>query len=128
MKISNTNQKQRNKHAYCIIAHDDVYTLNSLIKCIDYELNDIYILIDRKSHLIKEEIESPNKSNIVIINPLNIYWGDISQIVAEITVFKEAIKGGNYAYFHLISGLDLPLKSQEYIHSFCNQVKKGRIF
>ena len=37
-----------NKHAYLIIAHDNFYTLEKLIKSIDDSRNDIYIHIDKK--------------------------------------------------------------------------------
>jgi hypothetical protein len=33
-------------------------------------------------------------------------------------LFKEAQRHGPYAYYHLLSGVDLPLKSQDYIHRF----------
>ena len=38
-------------HAYLIIAHDQFDLLESLLKCIDDERNDIYIHIDSHSKL-----------------------------------------------------------------------------
>ena len=32
---------------------------------------------------------------------------------------KAASENEKYSYYHFLSGVDLPLKSQEYIHSFC---------
>ena len=32
-----------------------------------------------------------------------------------------SFKNGPYAYYHVISGVDLPIKSQDYIHQFCNE-------
>lgn len=43
---------------------------------------------------------------------------DDSQIVAELYLFKKAISRQSYFYYHLLSGQDLPLYSQSYIHSF----------
>ena len=37
------------KHAYLIMAHDNFYILEKLIQLIDYDLNDIYIHIDKKA-------------------------------------------------------------------------------
>jgi len=36
-----------------------------------------------------------------------------------------ALKQGKYEYLHLLSGQDLPLKDQDYIHGFFNSLKKG---
>lgn len=47
-------------------------------------------------------------------------WGDISLVEAELSLFKEAAKS-DYAYIHLISGCDMPLHSQDYIHQFCDE-------
>lgn len=44
------------KHAYCIIAHRDVYTLNKLIECIKDARNDIYILLDKKGRIEVSDI------------------------------------------------------------------------
>ncbi|WP_346001792.1 beta-1,6-N-acetylglucosaminyltransferase [Fructilactobacillus sanfranciscensis] len=46
-----------------------------------------------------------------------MFWGDYSQIEAEMFLFKQAAKN-NYEYYHLISGADLPLVSQDKIHDF----------
>lgn len=43
--------------------------------------------------------------------------GAYSQIECELALLKAAVKR-NYNYYHLISGLDFPLKSQDYIHEF----------
>lgn len=43
--------------------------------------------------------------------------GGYSQIKTEIDLLKAAIPQ-KYQYYHLLSGADLPLKSQEYIHQF----------
>ena len=57
------------------------------------------------------------KSNVYFIKRISVYWGDYSQVQCELNLLKAAIKG-NYQYYHLISGVDLPIKSQDYIHNF----------
>lgn len=47
--------------------------------------------------------------------------GGVSQIEAELTVFECALKHGPYKIYHLISGVDLPIKSQDYIHDFIDK-------
>lgn len=44
--------------------------------------------------------------------------GDISQIKVELLLLKTALNQGHYSYLHLLSGVDLPIKSQDYIHDF----------
>ena len=39
-------------------------------------------------------------------------------IKVELLLFKTAHSHFKYTYYHLMSGVDLPLKSQEYIHQF----------
>ena len=45
-------------------------------------------------------------------------WGGYSQINAELLLLKKATETNQYAYYHLLSGQDLPIKPQSYIHDF----------
>lgn len=54
---------------------------------------------------------------------VDIRWGDISQIKAEMLLFKTALSNGHYSYFHLLSGADLPIKPLDYIFSFFEEHK-----
>lgn len=42
-------------------------------------------------------------------------------------MFNEAYKKGAFDYYHLLSGVDIPLKSNDYIHDFFDQ-NKGKEF
>ena len=109
------------KHAYLIIAYNKFQQLSLLLKLLDDDRNDIYVLIDKKSPLTSETRillrDSIQKSNLYLYNDISIEWGDYSQIRAEIELFKHASKN-NYIYYHLLSGQDLPLHNQDYMHSF----------
>lgn len=115
------------KHAYCIIAHQDSYCLETLINLLDDERNDIFLLIDKK---VKKDLTYNlivKKSQLKILpedKRVDIRWGGLSQIRAELNLFKEAVSTNNYSYIHLLSGADLPLKPQETIHRFYNQLPK----
>lgn len=115
------------KHAYCIIAHNDPYCLQTLINLIDDERNDIFILYDKKSK--KDQFQNIKACFSRIIFPpeeINIYWGDISQICAELTLYDTVLKqNNNYSYIHLLSGADLPIHSQDYIHNYFNHLPSG---
>lgn len=112
------------KHAYLIIAHNNFYILEKLINLIDDERNDIYIHIDKKvKNFDFNYYKSIVKySNLIFVDRIKVNWGGFSQIKAELILFKKSYKK-KYDYYHLISGVDLPIKSQEYIHTFlsdCN--------
>lgn len=110
------------KHAYCIIAHHEVEILKSLVSLIDDSRNDIFIHLDAKSSIKKEEITSCN-SNLFFIKRRKVYWGGFSQIQVELDLLSFAYEHGVYEYYHLLSGVDLPLKSQDYIHQFFQEHK-----
>lgn len=57
------------------------------------------------------------KSNLFFTERTDVRWGDVSQIKVEMNLFKAASKQ-RYTYYHLLSGQDLPLHSQGYIHKF----------
>lgn len=47
------------KHAYCIIAHNNLEQLQRLLLLLDDPRNDIYIHIDKKSNLDMARITPP---------------------------------------------------------------------
>lgn len=111
-------------HAILIIAHNQFELLKKLILALDDEKNDIFVHIDAK---VKDfDFDSfkslPKYSEIHFTDRINVTWGDFSQVKAEIILLKAAVenesKGKKYSYFHLISGCDLPIKSNDEIHEF----------
>ena len=47
---------------------------------------------------------------VIIDKPINVKWGNYSQIKCEMLLFKEAFEYPvNFDYYHLLSGVDLPL-------------------
>lgn len=114
------------KHAFLIIAHTDWSLLKTLVSLLDYELNDIYIHIDAKvpAKAIPDIICS--KSNLYMLeHRISVAWGDISVVEAEYLLFEIAYNNSHYGYYHLLSGVDLPLKSKEYI---CSLAKNSLVF
>ncbi len=105
------------KHAYLILAHQQFDLLDLLISCLDDERNDLFIHFDKKvSELPNLKIKSARL--FILEERIDIRWGDVSMMNAELLLLSEALKKGSYAYLHLLSGSDLPLKSQDYIHRF----------
>lgn len=108
------------KHAYLILAHWDFKLLENLVKFLDNKKNDIYIHIDLKSDDFDFEAisNSVKYSNIKFVPRVNVKWGDISMVKAEYSLLDSALSGEDYSYFHLLSGVDVPLKSLEEIFEF----------
>ena len=105
------------KHAYLILAHDEFGLLQTLIGCLDDGRNDIYVHIDRKVKAMPE-LKAEKAGLQVLEKRIDLRWGDVSMVEAEYALFEAAAARGPYRYYHLLSGVDLPLKSQDYIHRF----------
>lgn len=107
------------KHAYLIIAHNKWDQLRVLLSMLDSEQNDIYLHIDKKAKNVPiQEIKDTVKfSQIQIFREYKVYWGSFEIVQVELLLFREAIKN-QYDYYHLLSGMDLPIKSLEEIDSF----------
>lgn len=111
---------QPNKHAYLIIAHANSYVLEKLILLVDDERNDIYIHVDKKTKNFDFAYYQSlvQKSKLYFTDRVDVRWGHVSLIEAELVLYKKALVCGQYSFYHLISGADLPLKSQDEIHHF----------
>jgi hypothetical protein len=108
-----------NRHAYCIIAHHDPVMLHVLVAMLDHPLNDIYIHIDKKADINPFLSISARHSKVFFLpERISVEWGGTSQIDVELLIFEYALSHGEYSCFHMMSGQDLPIKSQDYIHDF----------
>ncbi len=112
-------------HAYMIIAHNQFELLEKLIRALDDVRNDIYVHIDAKvMDFDFEHFKGITKhSGVVFINDReSIAWGDSSMVKAEMKLLESAVNNEHkekpYSYYHLISGVDLPIKSNDEIHAF----------
>ena len=107
------------KHAYLIMAHTQPELLKKLLKMLDNERNDIYLHIDSKAkdYPLDEVAAVLQKSKCIFTERTDVKWGSYSQINCEMILLKEAVKT-EHDYYHLLSGMDLPIKSQEQIFAF----------
>ena len=109
------------KHAYLILAHNDVSLLETLVGCLDDVRNDIYVHWDAKSG-VNPSIKTFKSSIFFLEERFDVRWAGYSMVKAEYQLFKEAFKKGPYEYYHLLSGVDLPIKPQDYIHAECEKM------
>lgn len=108
-----------NKHAYLVTAYNNFYTLEKLLCLLDDERNDIYIHIDKKVKEFDFDYFSDlcKYSKVTFVPRVKVSWGDYSQIQSILELLEQSAIN-NYKYYHLISGADLPIKTQDYIHDF----------
>ncbi len=109
--------KVTKKHAYLIIAHNNFSQLQMLISLIDDPRNDIYLHVDKKAKNFCDNDVSTQYSKLILIDRMEVNWGGHTQITCEMNLLKAAASG-HYQYYHLLSGIDLPLKTQDEIHEF----------
>ena len=108
------------RHAYLILAHKNPGQLRTLVEMLDDYRNDIFVHIDRKASFGEEALlGAVSKSRLYVLpERLNVNWGGVSIMRAELALLKAATNAGNYDYYHLLSGQDLPIKPQDHIHEF----------
>lgn len=111
------------KQAYLILAHNKWDILNCLLQALDYDFNDIYLHIDAKVKPLPKLRTMTSAKLYVLKDRKSIAWGDFSMVEAEYALFHEAAKHGTYTHYHLISGVDMPLKPQQEIMEFSSSHK-----
>lgn len=110
----------KTKHAFLIMAHNDFESLKYLLRALDDERNDIFLHVDKKtSYANFDEIRTwVTNAGLFFAPRINVRWGHTSFVKCELELFKLATKMGHYHYYHLLSGVDFPIKSMDYIHDF----------
>lgn len=115
-----------NKHAYLIMAHKNWEQFLILLKLLDDKRNDIYIHVDKKSNFTDEQknflVSNVKASTLYFVKRTMLTWGGYSSVSVEMNLLREAVNNDHYSYYHLLSGQDLPLKNQDYIHSYFDSV------
>lgn len=99
------------KHAFLIIAHNEPELFKRLVSCLDHPCVDIYVHIDSKADMAMfNEVKTEQSSIRFITERTDVRWGEYSQIQTEIRLFEAAASRDSYSYYHLLSGVDLPIK------------------
>lgn len=82
--LQNRTDKNKVRHAYCLMTHKFDSILATLVRMIDDERNDIYVHIDRKSEDFSRKIyKLVNKSNVFFVHRKTVVWGSIAMVMAE---------------------------------------------
>lgn len=106
------------KHAYLIIAHNEFEVLQQLLLALDDPRNAIFVHIDAKVRKLPM-LHTVYADLHIVPHRVDVRWGHVSQIEVTYVLFAAAAKhAAEYRYFHVLSGVHLPLVSQDYIHAF----------
>ena len=107
------------RHAYLLLVHNCADQVRTLLSLLDDPRNDIYIHIDRKASFGPDALNDCCRHAAVhfILPRIRVTWGGVSIMRATLALLKAAAPG-HYAYYHLLSGMDLPIKTQDEIHAF----------
>lgn len=113
------------RHAYLIMAHNNFDYLAKLMRSLDDPRNDIFIHIDKKASFTDfDQLKSSIRfSSVYYIAQRDVKWAAFSGILCEIDLLKEATGKWEYDYYHLLSGNDLVIKTQDEIHQFFDHIK-----
>ena len=115
----NVEKSVADRHAYMIMAHGNLAGLEKLLSVLDDAHNDIYVHIDLKCKDFNSDkfIQHIQNARIWFVDRVKVNWAGYSQIKAELILLKEATKE-YHQYYHLMSGVDFPLKTQLEIRQF----------
>ena len=105
------------RHAWLIITHNEFEVLQRLVSMLDHERSDFFIHFDAKVKTLPK-ISVEKGRLFVLENRVDVRWGSVSQIEAELVLLEAAMKQGPYAHYHILSGTHLPLKPVEELLSF----------
>ena len=85
------------KHAFLIMAHNNLEILQTLVSMLDDERNDIFLHIDLKSNMLANHPMSTSKARLFVLeHRVDVRWGNLSQIRTEYALREEALKHGSY--------------------------------
>ncbi|GHT02652.1 glycosyl transferase [Bacteroidia bacterium] len=107
----NNGSDHRPAIAIMLLVHKNELQVNKLIKHLSKDF-DIYVHIDKRS-----SVKIQNTARVFVYKKYRAYWGSFNQIMVTLFLLKEAYKK-KYNRYVLISGQDLPLKTNGEIEAF----------
>lgn len=112
-------EKQALRHAYMIITHGNFPILEKQLRFLDSENADFFIHVDAKvqSFDFEKYRAVPRRSRVTFVDRRSVFWGHFSLVECELELMRAAAKIG-YDYYHLLSGVDVPIKTREHIEHF----------
>jgi hypothetical protein len=103
------------RHAYLLIVHELPDQVQQLVDLLDDPRNDIYVMADATGEIDPTRLTT-SRSRIIALPRIPLHWAGYSMLEAMLRMLEAATPAGPYAYYHHLSGTDLPLVSQDTVH------------
>lgn len=106
------------RHAWLILTHGNFAILEKQLRFLDSENADFFIHVDAKADFDEERFSAvTERSRVTFVPRRRISWGHFAIAEAELELLRAAAPG-RYDYYHLLSGVDVPVKSRDYIEEY----------
>ena len=106
------------RHAWLILTHGNFAILEKQLRFLDSENADFFIHVDAKADFDEERFSAvTERSRVTFVPRRRISWGHFAIAEAELELLRAAAPG-KYDYYHLLSGVDVPVKSRAYIEEY----------
>lgn len=109
------------RHAFLIMAHTEPEMLRLLLHALDHPRADLFVHVDPRAADVNKALKTTQlrAARLHRVCPAqHVCWADISQVKTELNLFAAARNINNFAYYHLLSGVDFPLRPIEEILNF----------
>lgn len=108
------------KNAYLIIAHGNYEQLRKLVVQLDDANNDIFVHINKNVVAPDTDLLTTalKHSNLFFADRVSVVWGEYGILDAMVSALKCAATHGKYDYYHVLTGADIPLKTNKSINQF----------
>jgi hypothetical protein len=99
------------QQAILITAYKNYDHLEEIIKFFDANF-ELFIHIDKKSHITEDELNQLKKYSCVklISQKYKVNWGSFNHLKSILYLTEQALKNPQNFFFHMISGHDFPIK------------------
>ena len=106
------------RHAWLILTHGNFAILEKQLRFLDSENADFFIHVDAKADFDEERFSTvTERSRVTFVPRRRISWGHFAIAEAELELLRAAAPG-RYDYYHLLSGVDVPVKPRAYIEEY----------
>ena len=106
-------------HAFLFTVYNQPRLLARSLRVLSKSNHHFFIHVDAKSDIQAFREATVHIPNVHYVKSIPVYHGRISQVKSIIILFEEAFKSDlDFAYFHLLSGQDYPLRSNEQFDDF----------
>ena len=96
--------------AIIVLAHDKPEALAALAARLQHPEIDLFVHVDAKSDVGVFKTACGSFANLHFVSPrVGVYWAGYSMVEAILASVRAALATGEYSYFCLISGADIPL-------------------